>query len=321
MKYVNLGKTEISVSRLCVGGMSFGEPSPDFHLWTLSQEETTKMIGHAFELGGNFIDTANTYSHGTSEVFIGKAIKDLGIPRDKMILASKVYFNEGKLSRKAINREIDLTLSRLQTSYLDLYQIHRFDYDTPMEETMSALNDLIKSGKVRALGASAMYGYQFHNLQEIASKNGWTPFSAMQNHYNLIYREDERELVPICSQYSVSRNSYSPLAGGHLSHSDWNSSSLRSESDAMIRKKYDSDKENDLQIIKRVEELAMRHQVSMSQISLAWQFKKGVASPIVGATDIRHFDDAVASVDLELTDEEEHYLDELYLPHKIVGAL
>lgn len=185
MKYAELGNTGIQVSRICVGGMSFGRASEDFHLWTLDQEHTTAMIGHALELGVNFIDTANTYSHGTSEEYIGCALKELGVKREHVVLASKVYFNEGKLSKEAITREIDGTLKRLDTDYLDLYQIHRFDYDTPVEETMEALDALIKAGKVRAIGASAMYGYQFHNMQVTAEKNGWTLFSTMQNHYNL----------------------------------------------------------------------------------------------------------------------------------------
>lgn len=237
MKYTQLGNTGIQVSKLCVGGMSFGKATEDFHLWTLDQEHTTAMIAHALELGVNFIDSANCYSHGTSEEYIGKALKELGVEREKVVLASKVYFNDGKLSKEAINREIDGTLKRLGTDYLDLYQIHRFDYDTPIEETMEALDALVKAGKVRAIGASAMYGYQFHNMQVAAEKNGWTLFSTMQNHYNLLYREDERELIPICEQYNVARIPYSPLAGGHLPHAGWTTDSKRSQTDKTIRKK------------------------------------------------------------------------------------
>lgn len=180
MKYVKLGNTNIEVSKICIGGMSFGEASSNFHEWTLNQEETTKMIKEAYDLGVNFIDTANCYSFGTSEKFIGNAIKELKIPRDKIVIASKVYFNDGKLSAEAIKREIEKTLNNLQTDYLDLYQIHRFDYDTPIEETMRALNDLVISGKVRAIGASAMYGYQFHNMQIMAERLGLSLFSTMQ---------------------------------------------------------------------------------------------------------------------------------------------
>lgn len=301
--------------------MSFGEPSKDFHEWTLNQEETTKVIKRAFELGVNFIDTANVYSHGTSEIFIGNALKELNTPREKVVIASKVYFNPAKLSKEAIIRECDQSLKRLQTDYLDLYQIHRFDYDTPIEETMKALNELVKSGKVRAIGASAMYAYQFHNMQVVAKEHGWTLFSTMQNHYNLLYREDEREMIPVCNQYNVSLIPYSPLAGGHLTHLNWETDTARSKTDNTLRKKYDSAKDNDLQIIKRVNQLAQKYNVSMAQISLAWLYKKGVASPVVGATKINHFEDAVKAIDLDLSDDDCKYLEELYINHKIVGAL
>lgn len=301
--------------------MSFGEPSKDFHEWSLNQEETTKVIKRAFELGVNFIDTANVYSHGTSEIFIGNALKELNTPREKVVIASKVYFNPGKLSKEAIIRECDQSLKRLQTDYLDLYQIHRFDYDTPIEETMEALNELVKSGKVRAIGASAMYAYQFHNMQVVAKEHGWTLFSTMQNHYNLLCREDEREMIPVCNQYNVSLIPYSPLAGGHLTHLNWETDTARSKTDNTLRKKYDSAKDNDLQIIKRVNQLAQKYNVSMAQISLAWLYKKGVVSPIVGATKINQFEDAVKAIDLDLSDDDCKYLEELYINHKIVGAL
>lgn len=301
--------------------MSFGEPSKDFHEWTLNQEETTKVIKRAFELGVNFIDTANVYSHGTSEIFIGNALKELNTPREKVVIASKVYFNPGKLSKEAIIRECDQSLKRLQTDYLDLYQIHRFDYDTPIEETMEALNELVKSGKVRAIGASAMYAYQFHNMQVVAKEHGWTLFSTKQNHYNLLCREDEREMIPVCNQYNVSLIPYSPLAGGHLTHLNWETDTARSKTDNTLRKKYDSAKDNDLQIIERVNQLAQKYNVSMAQISLAWLYKKGIASPVVGATKINHFEDAVKAIDLDLSDDDCKYLEELYINHKIVGAL
>ncbi|MBP5721715.1 MAG: aldo/keto reductase, partial [Bacteroidales bacterium] len=202
-----------------------------FHQWTLGPEETEAMVRHAIDLGVNFFDTANVYSFGTSEEYLGRALRNIGIARDKVVIASKVFFNEGCLSREAILREIDGTLQRLGTDYLDLYQIHRFDYGMPIEETMQALDSLVKAGKVRAIGASAMYGYQFHNMQVCAKDNGWTPFSTMQNHYNLMYREDERELIPVCEQFGVSRIPYSPLAGGHLTHRGWESGTARSNTD------------------------------------------------------------------------------------------
>ena len=321
MKYTELGTTGIKVSRICVGCMSYGKPSEDFHLWTLGEDDTRQMVKYALDLGVNFFDTANVYSHGTSEEFLGSALKTLGVKREDVVLASKVYFNEGKLSRGAILREIDGTLKRLGTDYLDLYQIHRFDYTTPIEETMQTLDELVRSGKVRAIGASAMYGYQFHNMQICAEQNGWTRFSTLQNHYNLLYREDERELLPVARQYGVSLIPYSPLAGGHLTHTGWESGTKRSDTDKTIREKYDHAKENDLEIIGRVDEVARRHGVSMTEIALAWLLKRGVAAPIVGATKVPHFDAAVRAVDFELSDEDAAYLEELYRPHQVVGAL
>ena len=321
MKYTKLGNTGIEVSRICVGCMSYGAPSEDFHLWTLPQEETTRMVKHAIDLGVNFFDTANCYSHGTSEEFLGCALKELNVPRNKVVIASKVYFNDGHLSKAAIEREIDGTLSRLGTDYLDLYQIHRFDYSTPIEETMATLDSLVKAGKVRALGASAMYGYQFHNMQIAAEKNGWTLFSTLQNHYNLLYREDERDLIPVANQYGVSRIPYSPLAGGRLTRPEWECDSKRAQTDKVLRAKYDKEKQNNLEIIARVAQLAQRLEVTMSEIALAWQFAKGVAAPIVGATNVKHFDDAVRSVDLVLTPEDVKFLEEPYHAHDVTGAL
>ncbi|OBW96292.1 aldo/keto reductase [Gallibacterium salpingitidis] len=321
MKYVKLGNTEIEVSKICVGCMSYGKPSEDFHLWTLDQEQTTAMIKQALECGVNFFDTANCYSHGTSEEYLGKALKQLGVAREKVVLASKVFYNEGALSRAAINREIDGTLQRLGTDYLDLYQIHRFDYNTPIEETMETLHQLIVAGKVRAIGASAMYGYQFHNMQIAAEKNGWTLFSTLQNHHNLIYREDERELIPVADQYGVSRIPYSPLAGGHLARANWGSDSKRWALDKGLKGKYDKTKESDLAIVARVAELAERYGVSMTEIALAWHFKRGAAAPIVGATKTHHFLDAVKAVEFDLSDEDATYLEELYVPHALASVI
>ena len=321
MKYTKLGATGIEVSRICVGCMSYGVASDDFQPWTLPQEETTRMVKHAIDLGVNFFDTANCYSHGTSEEFLGCALKELNVPRNKVVIASKVYFNDGHLSKAAIEREIVGTLSRLGTDYLDLYQIHRFDYSTPIEETMEALDGLVKSGKVRALGASAMYGYQFHNMQIAAEKNGWTLFSTLQNHYNLLYREDERDLIPVANQYGVSRIPYSPLAGGRLTRPEWDCGSKRAQTDKVLRAKYDKEKDNNMEIVARVDQLAQRLGVSMSEVALAWQFAKGVAAPIVGATNAKHFDDAVRSVDLALTPEDVKFLEEPYRAHDVTGAL
>ena len=283
MEYTRLGNTEIEVSKPCVGCMSFGKA-------------------------------------GTSEEYLGKAIKK-NIAREKVVLASKVYFNEGRLSRAAIEREIDGTLKRLGTDYLDLYIIHRFDYDTPIEETMEALHNLVKAGKVRALGASTMYGYQFYNMQLAARENGWTPFCAMENHYNLLYREDERELIPICRQMNVSLMPYSPLAAGHLSRPEWKTESLRGKTDRVAMGKYDRMEAEDMKIVSRVQELAEKYGCKMSQIALAWQWANGVASPIIGATKVSYLDDAAGAFAVKLTEEDINHLEEKYLPHPIVGAI
>ena len=320
MDYIKLDNSDIEVSRFCLGCMSFGDPASKMHDWTLNPEQSETIIKHALDLGINFIDTANTYSSGTSEEYVGRAIKR-NIARDKVILATKVYFNEGHLSKTAIEREIDGSLRRLGTDYVDLYIIHRFDYSTPIEETMAALHHLVQSGKVRALGASAMYGYQFYNMQLAAKQNGWTPFVSMQNHYNLLYREDERELIPICKQFNVSLTPYSPLAAGRLSRLEWQTNTLRSKTDKTAVAKYDSTQQIDMNIVKRVNEIAQKYTVTMTQIALAWQFAKGVASPIIGATKIQYLDDSVGALKVSLNKDDIAYLEELYLPHRIVGAL
>lgn len=319
MEYTKLGNSNIEVSKICLGCMSFGKAGT-MHDWTLNESESENIIRHALNLGINFFDTANSYSAGTSEEYLGRALKN-NIARDKVVIASKVYFNEGRLSRAAILREIEGTLKRLGTDYLDLYIIHRFDYETPIEETMETLHELVKSGKVRALGASAMYGYQFHTLQIAAKDHGWTPFSTMENHYNLLYREDERELIPLCQQMDVSLMPYSPLAAGHLTRPEWNTDSLRSKTDQVARGKYDGMEKQDMQIVSRVHELSEKYHCKMSQIALAWLWAKGVASPIIGATKSHYLDDAVKALDIKLTEKDISCLEELYMPHPIVGAV
>jgi len=320
MEYLRLGNSDLNVSRFCVGCMSFGDPASKMHAWTLNSQQSEAIIKHALDLGINFFDTANTYSAGTSEEYLGRAIKN-NVARDKVILATKVYFNEGHLSKTAIQREIDGSLKRLGTDYVDLYIIHRFDYGTPVEETMEALDSIVKAGKVKALGASAMYGYQFFNMQLAAERNGWTPFVSMQNHYNLLYREDERELIPICKQQNVALTPYSPLAAGRLSRLEWKTDTMRSKTDKVAISKYDGTQEADYNIVLRVKELAQKHNATMTQISLAWQFAKGVAAPIIGATKAEYFDDAVGALDVKLTADDVAYLEEVYVPHDIVGAL
>lgn len=321
MEYTTLGQTDITIPRLCLGGMSFGKVFPDFHQWVIDEEGTQAVIARAVDLGVNFIDTANTYAHGTSEEYIGESLRNLGVAREDVVLASKVFFNEGHLSREAINREIEGTLKRLGTDYLDLYIIHRFDYDTPIEETMEALDGLVKTGKVRALGASAMYGYQLHDMQVVADQNGWTRFSSMQNHYNLLYREDERELIPVTQEYGMSLTPYSPLASGHLTRPTWDSDSIRSTTDGTMRNKYDAARELDMPVIERVAQVAERHEVPMADVALAWHWAKGVAAPIVGCSRPSRVDDAVRALDLELTAEDLELLEEAYRPHELVGLI
>ena len=319
MEYTQLGNSGIKVSRLCLGCMSFGDPASKMHAWTLDPDKSEEIIKHALDLGINFFDTANTYSAGTSEEYLGRAIKR-NVARDKVVLASKVYFNEGKLSAAAIEREIEGSLKRLGTDYLDLYIIHRFDYDTPIEETMLALHKSVKAGKVRALGASAMYGYQFYNMQLAARDRGLTMFSSMQNHYNPLYREDERELIPICRQMNVALTPYSPLAAGRCSRPNWEADTLRSKTDEVAMRKYDSTEDMDRAISSRIAELAQKHSATMTQITLAWHFAKGVASPVIGATKTKYLDDAAGAFKVALTKEDVEYIDELYIPHKISGA-
>lgn len=318
MQYTALGSKKIRISKICLGCMSFGEPG-SMHKWSLPYSESEKFIKTSLDLGINFFDTANCYSKGTSEEYLGRALKR--VDREKVVIASKVYFNEGRLSKEAIEREIDGTLKRLGTDYLDLYIIHRFDYDTPILETMEALNKCVESGKVRMLGASAMYGYQFHNMQICALNNGLATFSAMENHYNLLYREDERELIPICNQMDVTLMPYSPLAGGHLSNRTWDYATKRRQTDGVIQGKYDAMESSDINIVERVFEMSEKYACSMTQIALAWEFAKGIHSPIVGPTKIEHIEDAVKAVDINLEPDDVTYLEELYVPHPVVGAI
>lgn len=319
MEYAKLGNSGIEVSRLCVGCMSFGDPASKMHAWTLNPSESGEIVKHALDLGINFFDTANCYSAGTSEEYLGQALRKHA-SRDKVAIATKVYFNEGTLSREAIPREVDGSLKRLGTDYVDLLIIHRFDYHTPVEETMEALHKVVQSGKVRAIGASAMYGYQFAKLQNAAEKNGWTKFVSMQNHYNLLYREDERELIPICKEQEVALTPYSPLAAGRLSR-PWSADTLRSKTDKAAAEKYESTKDTDMEIVERVSELAEKYGCTMTQVALAWHFAKGVTSALIGATKAKYFDDAAGSFAVTLTAADIDYLEEQYVPHKIMGAL
>ena len=320
MQYIRLGNSDLTVSRLCLGCMSFGDPASKMHAWTLDPERSEAIIRHALGLGINFFDTANTYSAGTSEEYLGRALKK-NVARDKVIIASKVYFNEGHLKKEAIAREIEGTLRLLGTDYLDLYIIHRFDASTPIEETMEALDRLVRAGKVRALGASAMYGYQFYNMQLAARDNGLTPFISMQNHYNPLYREDERELIPICRQMNVALTPYSPLAAGRCARPDWAADTMRSHTDRVAHGKYDGTEATDRKIAASIAEIAEKYGASMTQVTLAWHFKEGIVSPVIGATKEKYLDDAAAAFDLQLTDEDVAAIDAHYLPHVVMGAL
>lgn len=327
MEYTKLGNTGLEVSKLCLGCMSFGDASRGFHSgWLLDEEASRVIIKRALDLGINFFDTANVYSEGTSEEFLGRALRDFA-NRDEVVISTKVFFGDGRngknttgLSRKAIFTQVEASLERLGTNYIDVLYIHRWDYNTPIEETMAALNDLVRAGKVHYLGASAMYAWQFQKAQYVAEKNGWTKFSAMQNHYNMLYREDEREMIPFCKDSGVGLTPYSPLAAGRVVR-DWDADTARSKTDVVAKSKYDSTEEQDKVIVKRVAELADKYGVTRAQIALAWLWKKGIDAPIVGVTKEKYLDDFMGAFEVTLADEDVAYLDEKYVPHAIVGAL
>lgn len=324
MEYVKLGNTGMDVSRICLGSMSFGDPNNWIHKWVLEEAESRPLIQRALDLGINFFDTANVYSLGRSEEILGKALKDFA-KRDEIVLATKVHQkmfdgpNGQGLSRKAIMSQIDQSLKRLQTDYVDLYIIHRWDPFTPIEETMEALHDVVKAGKARYIGASAMYAYQFQKANHVAEMNGWTKFVSMQNHLNLIYREEEREMIPYCLSENIALTPYSPMASGRLIR-DATVQTSRSTTDQAQRAKYDQTAEMDQMIIDRVAELADDYETSRVNIALGWLLQKEpVAAPVVGATKMSHVEGAVEAVDFKLTPEDVAYLEEPYVPHKIVG--
>ena len=327
MEYTKLGNTGLDVSRICLGCMGFGDPGRWIHKWVLDEDNSRPIIIQALEMGINFFDTANVYSLGASEEILGRAIKN-SARRDEVVIATKVFFpmregpNGGGLSRKAILSEIDHSLARLGMEYVDLYQIHRWDYQTPIEETMEALHDVVKSGKARYIGASAMYSWQFQKALDVAEQHGWARFVSMQNHLNLIYREEEWEMLPLCLEEKIAVIPYSPLASGRLTRDAATEGTLRAETDQIARKKYDAAAETDRRIIERVAELAQKHAVKRAQIAIAWLLqKKAVSAPIIGATKISHLEDAVGALDVKLDEAEVAYLEEPYVPHAVVGAL
>ncbi|MCY8030624.1 aldo/keto reductase [Bacillus inaquosorum] len=324
MDYVKLGHSGLEVSRLCLGCMSFGAAEKWVHQWVLDEEKSRPIIKKALELGINFFDTANVYSMGASEEILGRALKDYA-NRDEIVLATKVHqrMHEGPngagLSRKAIMSEIDKSLKRLGTDYVDLYIIHRWDYHTPIEETMEALHDVVKAGKARYIGASAMYAWQFQKALHVAEKNGWTKFVSMQNHLNLIYREEEREMLPLCKEEKIGVTPYSPLASGRLTR-EWSETTHRSETDQIQKSKYDATADADRLVVERLAAIAEKHGVSRTHIALAWLLqKKPVTAPIIGATKMSHLEDAVRALSVKLTSEEIALLEEPYVPHPIVG--
>ena len=321
MEYVQLGKSDLKVSKLCLGCMSFGQVN-DTWKWVLNQEQTDEMIKKALDLGINFFDTANTYSQGTSEIFIGNSFKKFVKNRKDIVVATKVFFNEGKLSKEAILREIDGSLKRLQMDYIDLYIIHRWDYDHPIEETMEALNECVKSGKVRYLGCSALYPYQLLKANMVARKNGWAEFISIQNHYNLIYREEEREMFQLLEEEKMVMTPYSPLAAGRVCRLYTDEKTKRSSDDPGNNKKYDHAKDVDIPVIQRIKEVAEKMKVTMAQVSLAWILSKPlVASPVIGCTKISQLEELCQAVKIKLSEEDIKYIEELYVPHKTVGAL
>ncbi|MDX6227519.1 MAG: 1-deoxyxylulose-5-phosphate synthase [Frankiales bacterium] len=323
MDYVKLGRTGLEVSRICLGTMSYGDPNRGSHPWSLGEDVTREHIGRAVELGINFFDTANVYSDGTSEEFVGRALRDVA-RREAVVIATKVHgrMHEGPngagLSRKVILTEIDNSLRRLGTDYVDLYQIHRWDASTPIEETLEALHDVVRAGKARYIGASSMYAWQFAQALYTADLNGWTRFVSMQDHYNLLNREEEREMLPLCADQGIGVLPWSPLARGRLTR-DWDETTERSETDEFGKSLYDTS-DSDRRIAARVAAVAEERGVPRAQVALAWVAQNPtVTAPIVGATKPHHLDDAVAALDLQLTPDEIAVLEEPYVPHKVAG--
>ncbi|UXN60197.1 aldo/keto reductase [Phyllobacterium zundukense] len=322
MEYVRFGNTGLEVSRICLGCMSYGEPDRGNHAWTLSEEKSRPFIKQALELGINFFDTANVYSDGSSEEIVGRALNDFST-REEVVIATKVNSrmrqgpNGAGLSRKAIFAEIDASLRRLGTDYVDLYQIHRFDYQTPIEETLEALHEVVKSGKARYIGASSMYAWQLAQMLATSSQKGWTRFVSMQNYVNLLYREEEREMLPLCKAEGIAVIPWSPLARGRLTR-DWDETSARSETDEFGKTLYAGTEDADRKVVSAVAKIAEQRKLPRAQIALAWVLTK-VTSPIVGATKASHLDDAVASLQIKLSDDEIAALEAPYIPHRVMG--
>jgi 1-deoxyxylulose-5-phosphate synthase len=324
MQTVKLGRTGLDVSRLCLGCMSFGEPTRGGHPWTLDEAATRPIIRKAIEAGITFFDTANVYSDGSSEEIVGKLLREHG-RRDELVIATKVHGtmrpgpNGGGLSRKAIMAEIDASLTRLGLDYVDLYQIHRWDYGTPIEETLEALHDIVKAGKVRYIGASSMFAWQFATALYTSERNGWTRFVSMQNYVNLLYREEEREMLPLCAAHGIGVIPWSPMARGRLTRA-WDDATARSETDSFGRSLYAKTADADRKVVDAVAAVAKARGLPMAQIALAWVLAKPmVSSPIIGATKPEQLDDVLAALSVKLTADEVAALEAPYVPHGVVG--
>ncbi|MFK4441322.1 aryl-alcohol dehydrogenase-like predicted oxidoreductase [Caballeronia udeis] len=326
MKYINFGNTGLQVSRLCLGCMSFGDPQSGTHEWTLDEGSARPIFRAALEAGVNFFDTANSYSAGTSEQILGKMIREYA-RRDEVVIATKVYWpmrpdvNGRGLSRKAIMTEVDASLRRLGTDYIDLYQMHRWDNTTPIEETLEALHDVVKAGKVRYLGASSMFAWQFSKALYVARLNGWTLFVSMQNHLNLLYREEEREMLGLCNDQGIAVMPWSPLARGKLTR-PWQSTpaTVRDRTDAFSRKIYSASEEQDHKVVDALGAVAHARGLPHAQVALAWLLdKRGVTTPIIGASKLQHLQGAVAALDVQLSQDEIAALQAPYVPHEIAG--
>ncbi|MDH5339776.1 MAG: aldo/keto reductase [Rubrivivax sp.] len=324
MQTIRLGHTGLEVSRLCLGCMTYGAPERGNHPWTLGEAESRPFLRRALDLGINFFDTANVYSAGSSEEIVGRALLEYA-PRDELVIATKVQGrmrpgpNGAGLSRKAILSEIDASLKRLGTDHVDLYQIHRWDAATPIEETMEALHEVVKAGKARYIGASSMYAWQFQRALHVAERHGWTRFATMQNYVNLLYREEEREMLPLCRAEGIGVMPWSPLARGRLTR-DWDATSARSETDAFGRTLYDKTADADRKVVQALGAVAARLQRPRAQVALAWLLHQpGISAPIVGASKLAQLDDAVAALSLELAPEDIAELQAPYVPHAVVG--
>ncbi|ANY15869.1 aldo/keto reductase [Bordetella pseudohinzii] len=322
MQYVKLGNTGLKVSRLCLGCMTYGEPQRGKHPWTLDEAQSRPLLRQALDMGINFFDTANSYSDGSSEEIVGRALRDF-VNRDEVVIATKVYFpvagHAGGLSRKAIMREIDASLRRLGTDYVDLYQIHRWDDETPIEETLEALNDVVRAGKARYIGASSMHAWQFARALFLSEQRGWARFVTMQNHYNLIYREEEREMLGLCADQKIGVLPWSPLARGKLTR-DWDESSHRAETDEVLQSIYRATADSDRQVVQAVADVAAARGVSRAQVALAWLLHQpAVTAPIIGASRPGHLQDAQAALALKLDADEIARLEAAYVPHPVAG--